>query len=97
MPGISPTAVRAATASRRTPRRSILVASLAFAGMLLAPVSGMAADAYPAKPVRLVVPYPPGGATDVIGRTLAQRLSTTLGPDPVIGVVDRHRPLRGKL
>ncbi|WP_051320433.1 tripartite tricarboxylate transporter substrate binding protein [Cupriavidus sp. amp6] len=84
MPGISPTAVRAATASRRTPRRSILVASLAFAGMLLAPVSGMAADAYPAKPVRLVVPYPPGGATDVIGRTLAQRLSTTLGQQVVV-------------
>ncbi|MEM5427800.1 tripartite tricarboxylate transporter substrate binding protein [Cupriavidus oxalaticus] len=84
MPGITPTAVRAATAARRTLRRSILVASLAFAGMLLAPVSGMAADAYPAKPIRLVVPYPPGGATDVIGRTLAQRLSTTLGQQVVV-------------
>lgn len=84
MPGISPTAARATTAARRTPRRSILVASLAFAGMLLAPAWGMAADAYPAKPIRLVVPYPPGGATDVIGRTLAQRLSTTLGQQVVV-------------
>ncbi|BDB27720.1 tripartite tricarboxylate transporter substrate binding protein [Cupriavidus sp. P-10] len=88
MPGISPTASRAITAPRhtlhRTPRRSILAASLAFAGMLLAPLSGLAADAYPAKPIRLVVPYPPGGATDVIGRTLAQRLSASLGQQVVV-------------
>lgn len=84
MPGISSMSGRGMLAPRRTPRRSILVASLAFAGMLLAPALGCAAEAYPAKPIRLVVPYPPGGATDVIGRTLAQHLSTTLGQQVVV-------------
>ena len=39
---------------------------------------------YPAKPIKMIVPYPPGGATDVIGRVLAQRLSTALGQQVVI-------------
>ncbi|AGW94257.1 tripartite tricarboxylate transporter substrate binding protein [Cupriavidus sp. DF5525] len=83
MPGISLSG-RGILAPRRTPRRSVLVASLAFAGMLLAPAFGSAAETWPGKPIRLVVPYPPGGATDVIGRTLAQRLSITLGQQVVV-------------
>jgi tripartite-type tricarboxylate transporter receptor subunit TctC len=39
---------------------------------------------YPDKSIRMIVPYPPGGATDVIGRVLAQRLSTALGQQVVI-------------
>jgi tripartite-type tricarboxylate transporter receptor subunit TctC len=45
--------------------------------------AGAAAQTYPNKPIRLIIPFPPGGATDVLGRTLAQKLSGTLG-QPVI-------------
>ncbi|CAG2131824.1 Bug family tripartite tricarboxylate transporter substrate binding protein [Cupriavidus numazuensis] len=67
----------------RAPRRALLLSSLACASLLLAP-SLAAANDYPNKPIRLVVPYPPGGATDVIGRTLAQHLSATLGQQVVV-------------
>ena len=45
---------------------------------------GIAQAQYPNKPIKLIVPYPPGGATDVIGRVLAQRLSTALGQQVVV-------------
>lgn len=42
------------------------------------------AEDYPSKPIRLIVPYPPGGATDVIGRVVAQKLSSALGQQVVV-------------
>src|ERR1700741_1604516 len=42
------------------------------------------AEDWPTKPVRFVVPYPPGGGTDVIARILQQRLSEALGQPLVI-------------
>lgn len=79
MPGIFRTPSRGIHLQRRT----LLLSSLACASLLLAPTLATAAD-YPVKPIRLVVPYPPGGATDVIGRTLAQHLSATLGQQMVV-------------
>src|SRR4051794_10698335 len=41
-------------------------------------------QSYPAKPVRVVIPWPPGGSNDVVGRIVAQKLSETMGQQFVI-------------
>lgn len=43
-----------------------------------------AAQAYPTKPIRLVIPFPPGGSNDVVGRAMGQQLSEKLGQGVVI-------------
>src|SRR5712671_1617816 len=42
------------------------------------------AQAYPAKPVRMIVAYPPGGGTDIVGRMVAQKLGESLGQSVVV-------------
>ena len=69
-----------AAAPSRT-RRRILLASL---GACCASVSGITAAAdWPQRPLRLIVPFPPGGSTDMAARVLAEQLGTALG-QPVI-------------
>ena len=58
-------------------RRAFLMSTAALATMLPA-LSGRA-EAWPARPVRLIIPFPPGGLTDGIARLTAQRLEERLG------------------
>ena len=60
-----------------------MLAAGAFAVLALLPAA-LLAQPYPSKPVTMIVPYPPGGATDIIGRVLAQKLSGALGQQVVV-------------
>lgn len=41
-------------------------------------------DAYPSRPLRMILPFPPGGGTDVVGRVLAQHMSASMGQPIVV-------------
>jgi len=57
------------------------IAALLFAVLsLAAPVSG---QQYPVRPVRMLIGFPPGGGTDIVGRIVAQKLSENLGQQVV--------------
>src|SRR6195952_4262499 len=67
-----------------TSRRTALYLAAIGLSALIWPVAGAFAADYPTRPVRWVVGYPPGGATDIIARLIAQRLSEKLGQQFVI-------------
>jgi tripartite-type tricarboxylate transporter receptor subunit TctC len=57
--------------------------AVSLASLLIAPVSSAAAD-YPVRPVRVIVPYSPGGGTDFTARAIAQKLTAALGQSFVV-------------
>ncbi len=72
------------SSGHRQPRRMILSLALAAAGgSLLTPGAALAAP-YPERIIKMVVPFPPGGATDIVGRILAAELSTALGKQVIV-------------
>lgn len=61
--------------------KTLALAALATLGGL--PTLALAQDSWPNKPISLIIPYPPGGTSDVVGRQISQRLREELG-QPVI-------------
>jgi tripartite-type tricarboxylate transporter receptor subunit TctC len=55
-----------------------------FSSSLLVAFSSASAQSYPHTPIRLIIPYPPGGATDLIGRQLGSEVSSRVGQPVVI-------------
>jgi len=64
----------------RTPRLALFIACLLAAPAAYAQI----AAAYPNKPIRWVVPFPPGGSADIMGRMISQDLTKTFGQQVVI-------------
>ena len=68
---------------RRMPgRRSLLAAAALSLPLLCSPTAW--AQAFPNKPIRLIVPYAAGGAADTVARVLAPRLTESLGQSVII-------------
>lgn len=65
-------------------RRLTLSALVLAAAGALAPAAALAQDAYPNRPIRMVLPFPPGGVTDLLARALAEKLAPRLGQPVVV-------------
>src|SRR5438067_8871608 len=66
----------------QTLKSTMLFLALSAAALLY--TTDAAAQAYPSKPVRLIIPFPPGGSNDVVGRMIAFQLSERLGKQVVV-------------
>ena len=66
----------------KTTRRTLLK----WGGLMLpnGPLLAQAQDGYPSRPIRLVVPFPPGGSPDILARTLAQKITEATGAAVVV-------------
>jgi tripartite-type tricarboxylate transporter receptor subunit TctC len=65
-------------------RTTIAALAACFAAAALPALGAAPQGAYPTKPVRLIVAFPPGGSTDIIARLVGQRLSERLGQQVII-------------
>src|SRR2546423_1314820 len=64
-------------------RARLAAALLAWAACLLP--QAVSAQSYPSRPIRIIVPFPAGGTTDIIARLVAQRMSETMGQPAGVG------------
>lgn len=62
----------------------LLKCTIIVAGIVLAAANAYAAESFPTKPIRVVVPFPPGAASDFLARVVGQRLSEAYGQQVVI-------------
>lgn len=77
-------ATKPARAGDPTRRRLLQAAGLAASGALLAPGLAHAQGDWPQKPIRIVVPYAPGGSSDTLGRAIAKHLTEALHQPVVV-------------
>jgi tripartite-type tricarboxylate transporter receptor subunit TctC len=82
------------------PLKALVTATLMI-GLVAAPT--VAADVYPSKPVKLIVGFPPGGPTDIIGRVIGQQLAKELGQPVIVennggagGIIGANNVVRAK-
>ena len=69
------------------PRRRLAAISVALLGLLALPA--FAQEGYPQRPVKLIVPFAPGGSTDLVARLVAEKMQATLGQPVTRGIADR--------
>ena len=62
----------------------LFTAAVSFWDLVAPDAYAATVDAYPARPIRLIVPYAPGGNADIIGRYMAERLTDALGKQVVV-------------
>jgi len=65
-------------------RRTLLIGASALAGSGATAPAVLSQDRYPSRPIKLVIPFPPGGPTDMLGRRYGEKLSAVLGQPVVI-------------
>ena len=65
-------------------RRTLLIGASALAGSGVPAPEVLSQDRYPSRPIKLVIPFPPGGPTDMLGRRYGEKLSAVLGQPVVI-------------
>ena len=75
------------------PKRRTLLTSIAAGALVPQGFPAFAQETYPNRPLRLVVPFPPGALTDLLGRAVGERLGKALGQSVVI----ENRPGAGTL
>jgi len=62
-------------------RRSVIAG---MAGWMIVPAAAVRAQTWPSQPVKLVVPYAPGGASDALGRVVAEKMTALLGQQVIV-------------
>src|SRR6516162_1889815 len=63
-------------------QRALMI--VVISAVVILPAGVHAADAFSARPIRLIVPYPPGGGIDIVARVLGEKLGASLGQPIVV-------------